>query len=179
MAPDTTGELMSNFQKEYPDQMKHIPNLRFIEQYDPEDETVKDQPYAYVCDQVHEVRLGVEVDEVRGVGVQSAAWSALVELRDKLAPEEKLGWFVVVNGDVERWAPPIDEDENEERYEQAIHHVESHGKGPISPVSRRSSWDRAVEAGGSSPRQSGFKKWLGKVRKAKRYKRHIAPFEVF
>ncbi|KAF2676365.1 hypothetical protein K458DRAFT_380141 [Lentithecium fluviatile CBS 122367] len=166
MAPDTTAELLSNFRKEYPEQMKHLPGLRFIEQYDPDNETVKDQPYAYVCDQVHEIRLGVEVDEVRGVGMQSEAWTALVDLRDKIAPGEKMGWFVVVNGDVERWAPPIN-DEDSEEYEETINGRESQTQSQISPASQRSSVGKPVDGPAASPKQGGFKKWLGKVRKAK------------
>ncbi|KAF2203117.1 hypothetical protein GQ43DRAFT_367591 [Delitschia confertaspora ATCC 74209] len=106
MAPATSAALTSSFQKLYPENMAHLPSLRFIEQYDPEDLTSKSQPYAYVCDQVHEVRLGVDIDDIRGRGVANEAWGALVDLRDKIAPGEKPGWFVVVNGDVDRIAPP-------------------------------------------------------------------------
>jgi len=106
MAPATAGTLHANFASLYPDLMPSLPSLRFIEQYDPSDDTTKSQPYAYVCDQVHEVSLGVDIDEVRGKGVANEAWGALVELRDNIAPGEKVAWFVVVNGDVERWAPP-------------------------------------------------------------------------
>jgi hypothetical protein len=172
MAPDTTAELLSNFRKEYAEQMNHLPNLRFIEQYDPEDESVKDQPYAYVCDQVNEVRLGVDVDDLRGAGVQNAAWSALVELRDKIAPGEKLGWFVVVNGDVERWAPPVDGDDDEAAYEDNINRRTSQSQSQISPNSQRSSVAKPVDGELGSPKQSGFKKWIGKVKKAKRYIHH-------
>lgn len=160
MGPNTTAELLASFQKDYADQMNHLPDLRFIEQYDPEDETVKSQPYAYVCDQVHEIRLGVEVDEVRGAGVQSAAWSALVELRDKVAPGEKLGWFVVVNGDVERLVLPVDGEDDEEEYEETINGVES----------KRSSVAKQTDGELGSPKQSGFKKWIGRVKKSKRYR---------
>lgn len=110
MAPATSYGLIENFKDLYPEIMPNLKSLRFIEQYDPEDIVSKDQPYAYVCDQVHEVQLGVDVDEVRGKGVANEAWGALVDLRDKLAPGEKVGWFVVVNGDVERWAPPVEDD---------------------------------------------------------------------
>ena len=106
MAPATASTLHANFESLYPDLMPSLPSLRFIEQYDPSDDTTKSQPFAYVCDQVHEVSLGVDVDEVRGKGVANEAWGALVELRDKIAPGEKVAWFVVVNGDIERWAPP-------------------------------------------------------------------------
>jgi hypothetical protein len=109
MAPATTAALTENFQSLYPEMMANLPSLRFIEQYDPDDISSKSQPYAYVCDQVHEVKLGVDVDEVRGKGVANEAWGALVDLRDKVAPGEKVAWFVVVNGDVERWAPPQEE----------------------------------------------------------------------
>ena len=87
--------------------MAHLPNLRFVEQYDPSDETVTSQPYAYVADMVHEIHLGVDVDEVRGRGVKNEQWAALVELRDKLCPGEKVAWYVVVCGDEERWAPSL------------------------------------------------------------------------
>ena len=88
--------------------MKKLPQLRFLEQYDPEDLTTAAQPHAYVCDQVHKVQLGVDVDDVRGKGVDNDAWAALVELRDQLAPAEKVAWFIVVNGDEERWVPRPD-----------------------------------------------------------------------
>ncbi|KAF2402417.1 hypothetical protein EJ06DRAFT_338162 [Trichodelitschia bisporula] len=109
MAPETRQVLLDNFSTLYPELMTALPNLRFVEQYDPTDETVesKSQPFAYVADVVHEVKLGCEVDEVRGKGVANDTWSALLELRDKLAPEEKVAWFVVVCGDTERWAPPL------------------------------------------------------------------------
>jgi hypothetical protein len=109
IAPATTDTMLENFKKLHPDLMVHLPNLRFVEQYDPSDETAKSQPYAYVADVVHEVQLSVDIDEVRGRGVSNDAWGALVELRDKLAPGEKVSWFVVVCGDTERWAPPTEE----------------------------------------------------------------------
>ena len=113
MGPRTSESLLENFHRLYPEIMEHLPSLRFIEQYDPEDLETKSHPYAYVCDQVHEVKLGLDVDEVRGKGVSNEAWSALVDLRDKIAAGEKTGWFVVVNGDVERWAPPMDDEEDD------------------------------------------------------------------
>lgn len=108
MAPLTTSTLVSNFTALYPEIMPSLRALRFIEQYDPLDESAEStsQPYAYVADFVQEVQLGVDIDEVRSKGVGNDAWSSMVELRDKLAPGEKIAWFVVVCGDVERWAPP-------------------------------------------------------------------------
>jgi hypothetical protein len=108
MAPSTTNALLSNFRKLHPDSMTHLPDLRFLEQYDPLNESTeaKSQPFAYVADIVHEVRLGVEIDEIRGKGVTNEAWGAIVDLRDAIAPGEKVAWFVVVCGDTERWVPP-------------------------------------------------------------------------
>ena len=82
--------------------MAALPNLRFIEQFDPADETTKSQPYAYVADTVHEISLGVDIDEVRGRGVAHEAWSAITELRDNISKDAKLAWYVVVCGDEER-----------------------------------------------------------------------------
>ncbi|KAJ9621576.1 hypothetical protein H2203_007063 [Taxawa tesnikishii (nom. ined.)] len=108
VAPATTAALRRNFEELYPDVMEHLQQLRFVEQYDPNDTSpgAGSQPYAYVADVVEEVKLGVDVEEVRGKGVANEQWSSMMELRDKLAPDEKVGWFVVVCGDEERWAPP-------------------------------------------------------------------------
>ena len=108
MAPPTSRALLQNLTELYPTIIPLLPSLRFIEQYDPADESVeaKSQPYAYVADKVHEVKLGEDVSEVMGRGIKPEAWDAMIELRDKLAPDERLSWFVVVCGDVERWAPP-------------------------------------------------------------------------
>lgn len=107
VAPGTTSALLQNFQDIYPEVMEHLQHLRFIEQYDPNDTSpsASSQPHAYVADMVHEVRLGVDVEEVRGKGVTNEQWGCMLELRDKLAPDAKVGWFVVVCGDEERWAP--------------------------------------------------------------------------
>ncbi|KAF2835633.1 hypothetical protein M501DRAFT_914472, partial [Patellaria atrata CBS 101060] len=106
MAPATTAAMTENFEELYPDLMTALPDLRFIEQYDIRETSSKSQPYAYVADMCHEVDLGIDIDEVRGKGVSNDAWAALMELRDKIAPGEKVAWFVVVCGDTERFAPP-------------------------------------------------------------------------
>lgn len=108
MAPRTTKALLQNLTELYPTLIPSVPHLRFIEQYDPLDESVesKSQPYAYVADRVHEIKLGADINEMTGKGIKPDAWDAMVELRDKLAPGERLSWFVVVCGDIERWAPP-------------------------------------------------------------------------
>ncbi|KAK4991906.1 hypothetical protein LTR66_002128 [Elasticomyces elasticus] len=108
VAPATTAALLRNFHSLHPETLQDLPSLRFIEQYDPNDTSANaaSQPYAYVADVVEEIRLGVDVDEVRGRGVGNEQWSAMMELRDRLAPEEKVAWYVVICGDEERWAPP-------------------------------------------------------------------------
>lgn len=110
-SPTTTMALLQNFVELFPHAMPFLPQLRFIEQYDPSDLSAASlsQPHAYVADIVEEVKLGVDVDEVRGKGVGNEQWGALMEIRDKIAPDEKVGWWVVVCGDEERWAPPTNE----------------------------------------------------------------------
>ncbi|KAF2445686.1 hypothetical protein P171DRAFT_431082 [Karstenula rhodostoma CBS 690.94] len=173
MAPATTAQLTQDFRKQFPEQLAHLPSLRFIEQYDPDDEFTKDQPYAYVCDQVTEIKLGVDIDEVRGVGVQSDTWSAIVELRDKIAPGENVGWFVVVNGDVERWAPPLSDDEGDEDTETELsENGNGNGNGngveesPVSSVSQRSNVPRSDQD--ETGKRRVLKKWFGKIRRARR-----------
>ena len=107
-SPQTTRCLVANFHDLFPESMPHLPNLRFIEQYDPADlsPSALSQPFAYVADVVEEVKLGVDIDDVRGRGVSNDQWGALMEVRDRLAPDEKVGWWVVVCGDEERLVPP-------------------------------------------------------------------------
>ena len=107
IAPMTTRALLRNFKQLYPEIMQSLPTLRFYEQYDPTDigESGKSQPYAYVADIAEEIKLGAEVDSIRGRGVSNEQWAGLMELRDKLAPDEKVSWYIVVCGDEERWAP--------------------------------------------------------------------------
>ena len=112
VAPNTTLALLKNFNQLYPECMEYLPRLRFIEQYDPSDTSpgAASQPFAYVADTVEEIRLGVEFDEVRGRGLNNEQWTSIMELRDRLAPEEKVGWYIVVCGDEERYAPPLQGD---------------------------------------------------------------------
>lgn len=107
VAPGTTREMLENFHQLYPESMEHLKQLRFVEQYDPNDTSAGSgsQPFAYVADVVEEVKLGVDVDEIRGKGVPNDQWASIMELRDQLAPEEKVAWYIVVCGDEERWAP--------------------------------------------------------------------------
>ena len=118
IAPATTETLLENFAELWPQTVANLPSLRFVEQFDPTDETsaASSQPYAYVADICHQVKLGIEVDEVRGKGLGDEQWNALMELRDKLAPDEKVGWFVVVCGDEDRTDTGVEDEEEEEAY---------------------------------------------------------------
>ena len=87
--------------KLYPEMMAHLPNFRFIEEYHPEQTTIC-APYAYVADTVIEVMTNIDIDEARGSGLSNEAWAAMTELRDKLAAEAKLGWYVVNCADDQR-----------------------------------------------------------------------------
>ena len=154
--------MTKNFTDQWPEQMAQLPGLRFLEQYDPDDITVKDQPYAYVCDIVHEVKLGVDIEDIRGAGLGDDQWTAISDLRDKVAPGEKLGWFVVVNGDVERWAPPLDEDD-ETTPEVSQLSLASRGSS-VGPTNTIHSQDMERPSTSRS-----VKKWFGeRLRKSKR-----------
>lgn len=178
MAPATSSCLHKNFKQQWPDTIARLPGLQFIEQYDPEDLTVKDQPYAYVCDQVHEIKLGIDIDEIQEGGVPAEQWAAIAELRDKVTPDAKLGWFVVVNGDVERWAPPLEEDsdgdvfKNEEGEEDAeIKTLSPPARSPRSSVWTGSNNETVNGHEPVRPSTSrSVKNWIGgMLRKTRRY----------
>ncbi|EXJ82840.1 hypothetical protein A1O3_06655 [Capronia epimyces CBS 606.96] len=68
--------------------------------------------------------LSVNVDEViaEGPGTSAKAWEAFADLRDKLAEGEKIGWWVVYNGDPDRSYDEddvdVDVDDDGEGYDQ-------------------------------------------------------------
>jgi len=176
MAPATQACLHKNFKEQWPDITKRLPGLQFIEQYDPEDLTVKDQPYAYVCDQVHDIKLGIDIDEVRGGGVSDEQWAAISELRDKVTPDAKLGWFVVVNGDVERWAPPVEDEDELQDYDDE-EDAETKTLSPPARSPRSSVWtgSNSDTANGPEPARPStsrsMKNWIGGIiRRTRRYK---------
>ncbi len=75
--------------------------------------------------------LSLNIEEVvaEGPGVTAAAWEAFAELRDKIAPGEKIGWWVVYNGDPER---PYDSDDDNEEKEEEDDYEEVVGAGTIA-----------------------------------------------
>ncbi|KAG9787227.1 hypothetical protein KCU88_g2058, partial [Aureobasidium melanogenum] len=93
--------------------------------------------------------LSINIDEViaQGPGTSAKAWEAFADLRDKLAEGEKIGWWVVYNGDPER-SYDDDEDELDEEYEDEEvdqgedteeYYEDTHQKGhvPYSPQQQK------------------------------------------
>ena len=105
VSPATSAALLDNFHTLYPELMSSLPTLRFIEQYDPDDIVCSSQPFAFVADKVEVCQLSLDIGEVMGQGVAAEGWGALMELRDILAPQEKIGWWIVYNGDEQRPVP--------------------------------------------------------------------------
>ena len=66
--------------------------------------------------------LSVNMEDVMasGPGVSPQAWEALADLRDKIANGEKIGWFVVVNGDPERHVDGEDDSEDDDDTVDAV-----------------------------------------------------------
>ncbi|KAI9830822.1 MAG: hypothetical protein M1819_005347 [Sarea resinae] len=105
MAPSTQRTMLSSLKGLYPAVMSSLPHLQFIEQHDERNlsAAAASQPFAFVADRVVDCELSVDVGEVMAGGAGSAEeWGALVELRDQIAPGEKVGWWVVYCGDVVR-----------------------------------------------------------------------------
>lgn len=105
-APASQDALVNSFHDLHPEIMALIPTLRFMEQYDPKNITIKNQDFAYVADVVHEIHLGADVDELRDGHTPYEQWEALRQLRTKIAPDEKIAWYVVYCGDLERAFSP-------------------------------------------------------------------------
>lgn len=131
--PLTSELLCESLQRTNPDLIPRLPELQFIEQYDPADETSNtvSQDFAYVGVKVLTIPdsgtvpagagPGYNIQDVveKGAGLSNDASEALEELRNRLAPGEKIGWFMVYNGDPERYYPPS-EDEEDEYYEESL-----------------------------------------------------------
>lgn len=102
VGPTTSAALRDSLETCYPNIMRSLPNLRFVEQYDPSDESgvnALSQPFAFVADRVEECTLSLDVSESMKKGIDSNKWDALMDLKEELAPKEKLGWYMVFNGD--------------------------------------------------------------------------------
>lgn len=78
------------------------------------------QPYAFVADNVtilpdtaRPVKgLSMEIDQrFLDDAISPEARDTLAEIRDAVAPGAKIGWWVVYNGDPERYYPGMEDDE--------------------------------------------------------------------
>lgn len=127
----TSSLILGAIHKNHPKASKHLPNLQLIEQYDPLDMTdaAVSQPHAFVADNVtilpdtaRPVKgLSVEIDQrFLDDSIPSEARDALAEIRDAIAPGEKIGWWIVYNGDPERYYPGMEDDELMDYEESAV-----------------------------------------------------------
>lgn len=103
--------------------------------------------------------LSVNIEDVMasGPGVSPQAWEALADLRDKIATGEKIGWFVVYNGDPDRLIDQDEEDESEDDENildgNGTKHRMTHSDGskPLSTTTTNSSGKRGTAANTSIP----------------------------
>ncbi|KAL8677437.1 MAG: hypothetical protein Q9186_006145 [Xanthomendoza sp. 1 TL-2023] len=101
MGGDSEEAMNENFREIYPGPMANLPPLRFIEPLNPNNEKFKypSEPYVYVADVVVQSEDVIDVTEAMNTGIRAAQWDAMADLRDIIAKGEKIGWFVVHNGD--------------------------------------------------------------------------------
>lgn len=119
--PLTSQLILDSLKKTNGDLMTHLPDLQFIEQYDPDDTTSNEavsKSHAYVGAKVMTLTEpgGNESWDTKGLdrdgsGLSQSGMEALEQLRDRLAPGEKIGWWLVYNGDPEREYPHSDEED--------------------------------------------------------------------
>lgn len=117
----TSRLILDSFKKNHPETMKHLPDLQLIEAYDPEDlgDGAVSQPYAFVADSVtvlpdsarpiHGLSMSIDQHQLDPY-ISPEAWSSLAEIRDEIAPEQNIGWWIVYNGDPDRYYPGIEEE---------------------------------------------------------------------
>ncbi|KAI9674176.1 MAG: hypothetical protein M1817_001994 [Caeruleum heppii] len=162
--------LLTSLHSQHPDLQPTIPNLRLIEQFDPEREESRVQPYAYVARRVVDVqaRLWVDLEDLIATGREDdekedgkkekeeeedreGQMKVFEKLRDALQPEAKIGWYVVYCGDEERIPPPVekDDEESDETDEDEPTPISPPPKspGPKSPGPR--GWFRRRETAGT------------------------------
>ncbi|KAL8691887.1 MAG: hypothetical protein Q9218_002992 [Villophora microphyllina] len=104
MSGDSEEAMNENFRELYPEAMAKLPTLRFIEPFNANNEKFKypSEPYAFVVDAVVQNEDWIDVtDAMNKTHIPAAQWDAMADLRDIIAKGEKIGWFVVHNGDRE------------------------------------------------------------------------------
>ncbi|KAF9890326.1 hypothetical protein FE257_005992 [Aspergillus nanangensis] len=139
--PLTHQLVLGSLKKNEPGIVSRIPDLRFIEQYDPDDvssEAAVSKPFAYVAGKVITMpdagaagSLGLDAEElVKKSGLDQDATDALTEFRDKYAAGEKIGWWIVYNGDPERYFPPNEEEDEESLMDEDMDESEDSSEQP-------------------------------------------------
>lgn len=118
MSSRTSEVLVTDFRKRWPRLMAELPELHFVEQYDPAAtirvETRSD--FAFVADQVKECGLSIDAAMLTRIAAPKEAEDpgALGGLRDMLSKDAEIGWWIVYNGDTEREDLGSGDDEEEE-----------------------------------------------------------------
>lgn len=106
MSPLTSEALATSFRKLWPRIMAELPNLRFVEQYDPvaTRRLERDADFAFVTDLVKEYGLSIDAATLTGIVApgEAEASGALGALRDVLSKGSEIGWWIVYNGDADR-----------------------------------------------------------------------------
>ncbi|EGD91238.1 hypothetical protein H112_01033 [Trichophyton rubrum D6] len=116
--PRTAKEVIQSFGRIDANIPSHLPNLALIEQYDPEDTRTSalSQPYAFVCSKVVPIGdgsepqfnsfLSLDLEDFisKGPGLSAAELATFANLREALAPGEKIRWWIVYNGNPERFS---------------------------------------------------------------------------
>lgn len=165
----TSDLILNAIKKNHPQAVQHLPDLQLIEQYDPLDMTdaAVSQPHAFVADSVTILPdtarpvhgLGVSIDQrLLDDAIPPERHAALAEIRDAIAPGQKIGWWIVYNGDPERYYPGMEDDEMEDetgRTDDGVSRSEiasfrSSETGQSSPV--------PPEIPSESPKTPGLKK---------------------
>lgn len=120
MSATTSEALRANFRKLWPGVMEQLPNLQFVEQYDPSLDLDLDiaSDFAFVADQVRDCGLSVDAATVSALLEEGGNEGALGTLRNHLAKGAKIGWWVVYNGDAERLDVGKDDDGDDEAGEE-------------------------------------------------------------
>lgn len=122
----TSDLILGAIRKNHPNVQKYLPDLQLIEQYDPEDtsDAAVSQPHAFVADTVtilpdtarpmHGLSMKLEQEEPLNKLISSEAETTLAEVRDAIAPGQQIGWWIVYNGDPERYYPGMEADLDDE-----------------------------------------------------------------
>jgi hypothetical protein len=118
----TSTLILDALKKNHPVATGHLPDLQLIEQYDPLDTTdaAVSQPYAFVADRVtilpehtrpiHGLSVSIDQRQLDDT-ISPEARDSLAEIRDAIAPGQQIGWWIVYNGDPERYFPEIDDED--------------------------------------------------------------------